>query len=127
MFSAKQQKLEVIIGPESAIRGDLTSKGTIRVDGAIEGNVTADCVIIGEKGLITGDAVVRQMIIGGRIEGHVRAAEAVEIQRTGDVSGDISAARLTIADGAQFDGRSTMKRANAKEIAYSGSEELANV
>jgi cytoskeletal protein CcmA (bactofilin family) len=36
-------------------------------------------------------------------------------------------ARLTIADGAQFDGRSTMKRANAKEIGYSGSEELANV
>lgn len=87
--------------------------------------MTADCVIIGEKGLITGDAVVRQMIIGGRIVGQIRAAEGVDIQRTGDVCGDISAARLTIADGAQFDGRSTMKR--SKEIAYSGTEELANV
>jgi len=125
MFSTKQPKLEVIIGPESAVRGDLTSKGTVRVDGALEGNVTADCVIIGEKGLITGDAMVRQMIIGGRIVGQIRAAEAVEIQRTGEVNGDISAARLTIADGGQFDGRSTMKR--SKELAYSGSEELAGV
>lgn len=49
MFSAKQPKLEVIIGTESAIRGDLTSKGTVRIDGSIEGNVTADCVVVGEK------------------------------------------------------------------------------
>lgn len=124
MFSAKQQKLEVIIGPESAIRGDLTSKGTVRVDGGIEGNLTADCVIIGEKGLVTGDVVVRQMIVGGRVVGQVRAAEGVEIQRTGDVCGDISATRLTIADGAQFDGRSTMKR--SKELTYNGHEKSAN-
>lgn len=124
MFAAKQQKLEVIVGPESAVRGDLTSKGTVRVDGSLEGNITADCVIIGEKGLITGDAMVRQMIVGGRIVGQIRAAEGVEIQRTGDVCGDISAARLTIADGAQFDGRSCMKR--SKELAYSGGEELAS-
>ncbi|MGB4599144.1 MAG: polymer-forming cytoskeletal protein [Trichlorobacter sp.] len=124
MFSSvKQQKLEVIIGTDSAVRGDLTSKGTVRVDGAVEGNITADCVIIGEKGLVTGDAMVRQLIVGGRIAGQIRAAEGVEIQRTGDVCGDISAARLTIADGGQFDGRSTMKR--SKEIAYSGTEELA--
>lgn len=123
MFSAKQPKLEVIIGADSAVRGDLTSKGTVRVDGGIEGNVTADCVVIGEKGLITGDAMVRQLIVGGRIVGSVRAAEGVEIQRTGTVCGDICAARLTIADGGQFDGRSTMQR--SKEIGYSATEELA--
>lgn len=55
--------------------------------------------------------------------GQVRASEGVEIQRTGDVCGDISSARLTIADGGQFDGRSTMKR--SKEIAYNGNEGLA--
>lgn len=122
MFAAKQPKLEVIIGPDSAVRGDLTSKGTVRVDGALEGNVAADCVVIGEKGVISGNAVVRQMIVGGRIAGDIRASEGVEIQRTGSVCGDINAARLAIAEGGQFDGRSTMQR--AREIGYSGPEEL---
>lgn len=120
MFFSKQPNLEIIIGPESAIRGEITSKGTVRIDGGVEGSVTADCVIIGEKGVVTGDATVRQMVVGGRIVGNIRAAEGVDIQRTGDVCGDIFSARLSIADGGKFDGRSTMQR--TKEIPYKGDE-----
>lgn len=120
MFFSKQPNLEVIIGAESAIRGELTSKGTVRVDGSVEGGVTADCLIIGEKGVVTGDATVRQMVVGGRIVGNIRATEGVDIQRTGDVCGDISSVRLSISDGGKFDGRSTMQR--TKEIPYKGDE-----
>lgn len=120
MFFSKQPNLEVIIGAESAIRGELTSKGTVRVDGSVEGSVTADCLVIGEKGVVTGDAAVRQMVVGGRIVGNIRAAEGVDIQRTGDVCGDIFAVRLSIADGGKFDGRSTMQR--TREIPYKGDE-----
>ena len=120
MFFSKQPSLEIIIGPESAIRGDITSKGTVRIDGGVEGSVTADCVIIGEKGVVTGDATVRQMIVGGWVVGNIRATDGVDIQRTGDVCGDISSARLSIADGGKFDGRSTMQR--TKEIPYKGDE-----
>ena len=67
MFFHKQPKLEIIIGQESTIRGEIASKGTVRIDGLLEGNISADCVIIGEKGMVTGDAVVRLMVIGGRI------------------------------------------------------------
>ena len=121
MFFSKQPNLEIIIGSESGIRGDITSKGTVRIDGSVEGSVSADCLIIGEKGIVTGNATVRQMIIGGRIIGDIRAVEGVDIQRTGNVCGDIFAARLSIADGAGFDGRSTMQR--TKEIPYRGTEE----
>ena len=120
MFFSKQPSLEIIIGTESVIRGDITSKGTVRIDGGVEGCVAADCVIIGEKGIVTGNATVRQMIVGGRIVGNIRAAEGVDIQRTGDVCGDILSARLSIADGGGFDGRSTMQR--TKEIPYCGDE-----
>lgn len=118
MFFSKQPNLEVIIGADAAIRGEITSKGTVRIDGGVEGSVTADCLIIGEKGVVTGDATVRQMIVGGWIVGNIRASEGVDIQRTGDVCGDISSARLSIAEGGKFDGRSTMQR--TKEIPYKG-------
>lgn len=119
MFNTKQPKLEVIIGHDSAIKGDIVSKGTVRIDGGLEGNIAADCVIIGEKGLITGDSTVRQLIVGGRVVGAVRASESVEIQRTGDICGDIFAARLAIADGGRFEGRSSMQQ-SSKEISYNG-------
>ncbi|CAH2031458.1 bactofilin family protein [Trichlorobacter ammonificans] len=118
MFSSKQPKLEIIIGQESAVKGDIISKGTVRIDGGLEGNITADCVIIGEKGVITGDAVVRQMVVGGRMVGTIRASETVEIQRTGDVRGDLFSTRLSIADGGRFEGRSSMHA--SKEIGYRG-------
>lgn len=118
MFFSKQPSLDVIIGAESSLRGDISSKGTIRIDGGVEGSVSADCVIIGEKGVVTGDVSVRQIIVGGWIVGNIRAAEGVDIQRTGDVCGDISSTRLSIAEGGKFDGRSTMQR--TKEIPYKG-------
>lgn len=120
MFFSKQPSLEVIIGPESAVRGDITSKGTVRIDGGLEGCISADCVIVGEKGVVTGDASVRQIIIGGWVVGNIHASEGVDIQCTGDVCGDISSARLSIAEGGKFDGRSTMQR--TKEIPYKGGE-----
>lgn len=118
MFFNKQQSIEVIIGSQSSLHGNLTSKGAVRIDGTMDGSITADCIIIGEKGNVMGDATVRQMIIGGRIVGNIRASEGVDIQRTGDVCGDISSARLSIADGAKFDGRSSMLR--TKELAFHG-------
>jgi cytoskeletal protein CcmA (bactofilin family) len=120
MIFGKQQKLDVIIGVDSTFWGELTSKGTVRIDGTLEGNVTADCVIIGEKGVITGDAAIRQMIIGGRVVGNIRAVDSVDIQHKGAVCGDISSARLTIAEGGAFDGRSTMQR--TKELPYKGDD-----
>jgi cytoskeletal protein CcmA (bactofilin family) len=125
MFFNKQEKLEVVIGRESLVRGEISSKGTVRIDGVLEGGISADCVVIGEKGSITGDAVVRVMVIGGKISGNIRAEEGVEIQNSGDVCGDIFAPRLTIADGGKFDGRSTMQR--TKEISYNSSEATSEV
>jgi cytoskeletal protein CcmA (bactofilin family) len=118
MFSKKQAKLDTIVGPDSILKGDITSKGTIKVDGAIEGNVTSDCLIIGETGSLSGDVTVREIVVGGKVIGNIHAADGVDIQRKGEVCGDIFAARLTIAEGGHFDGRSTMQQ--QKKIPYNG-------
>lgn len=120
MFLKRQPKLDTIIGPESIMKGELTSKGTIKIDGQIEGNVAADCLVIGEGGSLSGDAIVREVIVGGRITGNIHATDGVDIQHKGEVRGDIFAARLTIAEGGRFDGRSTMQQ--QKKISYAGSD-----
>ncbi|MHB8057284.1 MAG: bactofilin family protein [Desulfuromonadaceae bacterium] len=124
MFSKKQAKLDTIVGPDSILKGDITSKGTIKVDGVIEGNVTSDCLIIGETGSLTGDVTVREIVVGGKVIGNIHAADGVDIQRKGEVCGDIFAARLTIAEGGHFDGRSTMQQ--QKKIPYNGDKAVAS-
>jgi len=124
MFSKRQPKLDTIVGPESILKGDLTSKGTVKVDGQVEGNVTADCLVIGEAGKLTGDVTVREIVVGGRVIGTIHATDGVDIQRKGDVCGDIYAARLTIAEGGYFDGRSTMQ--HQKKISYIGDNAAVN-
>ena len=116
MFSKKQAKLDTIVGPDSLLKGDITSKGTIKVDGVIEGNVTSDCLIIGETGSLSGDVTVREIVVGGKVIGNIHATDGVDIQRKGEVCGDIFAARLMIAEGGHFDGRSTMQQ--QKKIPY---------
>ncbi len=116
MFSKKQQRLETIIGPESNVKGELASKGTLRIDGTLDGNISADWVIIGETGVVTGDVAATGMIIGGRIKGNIRASEMVEIRTKGEVVGEIYTGKLTIQEGAIFDGHSIMQR--SREIEY---------
>jgi cytoskeletal protein CcmA (bactofilin family) len=120
MFGAKHPKLEVVIGSETVFKGELTSKGTIRIDGTFEGNISADCVILGESGSITGDLQVNVLIAGGKLRGNVRAVDHVELQAKGEVYGDIHAVRLSIAEGAVFEGRSSMQK--NRELEYRTAE-----
>lgn len=117
MFSKKHPKLEVVIGNETVIKGEIVSKGTVRIDGRFEGNVAADCVIIGAGAEILGDVTSKSLIVAGRLTGNAHSAESVEIQPKGAVCGDIYTLRLTVSDGGFFEGRSYMQQ-NRGELEY---------
>ncbi|OGW39153.1 MAG: hypothetical protein A2Y97_13045 [Nitrospirae bacterium RBG_13_39_12] len=116
MFSKNTEKMESLIGANSKFVGDIDTKGTLRVDGTMEGNVNADWVILGAKAYLKGDVISRGIIVGGRIDGNLRAKESVEIKPKGQVSGDITTTKLTIIEGGVFDGRSFMQKSESKVV-----------
>jgi cytoskeletal protein CcmA (bactofilin family) len=118
MFSRNTEKLEALIGANSHFRGDIDTKGTLRIDGTLEGSVTADWIILGEKSSIKGDLTSRGIVVGGRIEGNLRAKEIVEIKSKGQVYGDIHTSKLTIVEGGLFDGRSNMTKEESKIVEF---------
>jgi cytoskeletal protein CcmA (bactofilin family) len=118
MFNRNTEKLESLVGVNSNFIGDIDTKGTLRVDGTMEGNIKADWVILGEKSLIRGDVAARGIIIGGRVEGNLKAEEIVEIKSKGQVCGDISTNKLAVAEGGSFDGRSVMKKEGSKIVEF---------
>lgn len=118
MFSKNTEKLESFIGANSVFKGNIETKGTLRIDGTMEGNVNADWVILGEKASLKGDIKARGIIVGGRAEGNLIAEEIVEIKAKGQIVGDISTNKLTIVEGGIFDGRSSMQKDKAKVLEF---------
>lgn len=94
-----------IVAKDLTISGDLQADGVIRVEGRVIGNVHAgDQVLISEGGIVEGDVVTREAIVGGRVHGCITAEERAELQASSVVHGDISTRRLLIQEGGQVNG-----------------------
>jgi len=109
MFGKGSQKLETIVGNDTRIVGKVSVKGTIRIDGIVEGDVQADWVVVGESGKILGNIRTRGVVVGGSVEGNIEATETVELREKATMVGEIDTPKLGISEGATFDGRARMK------------------
>jgi len=110
MFGKKQQEIETLIGAKTSILGEVTTQGTLRLDGEIDGDIRADWVIVGETGNVKGDINTRGAVIGGKVNGNIKSKESTEILETGEVYGDIYTIKLNISEGALFRGHSFMEK-----------------
>lgn len=109
MFSKNSEKLESLIGARADFQGEFTVQGAVRVDGRVDGRVNADCVILSETGVIKGEITAQKIVVGGKIEGILRAQEIVEIKATGKVIGDIFTNKISVTEGGEFNGKIEMK------------------
>ncbi|MBU0951500.1 MAG: polymer-forming cytoskeletal protein [Elusimicrobia bacterium] len=120
MFGKKKEtsdSLETIVGPETIFQGTIKSKGSIRIDGKIEGGILeASSVIIGASGQIQGDVNAKNVIVGGKVTGNITSTQNLEIQSKAQVFGDIHTALLSISEGALFEGHCVMAAEQNKVI-----------
>lgn len=108
MFKGEKE-MRCFLGANSEFEGVLTSKGTLRIEGTVKGRIQADQVVLNQTALVIGEIVAREIIVGGRIEGNLRASELVEITRQGRIKGEILTSKLLVAQGGEFNGRIEMK------------------
>lgn len=117
MFSSKKKSsslgtndIETIIGKNTQFKGILSGDGNIRIDGALDGEIssTGD-VVIGDQGNVTATIKASNVLISGAVTGNVIANTKLEITSTGKLFGDVKAAVLSIAEGASFKGNSNME------------------
>ncbi|HEX6309256.1 MAG TPA: polymer-forming cytoskeletal protein [Longimicrobiales bacterium] len=94
-----------IIGPGMRVVGDCETDGTLRVEGTVEGTVRASkAVVIGKDGVVKGDVITQDAIIGGRVTGAVVAESRLELQATCSVDGEIRARRIKLDEGGRLNG-----------------------
>lgn len=106
------QSISTIICEGSIFEGKLTAPAYARIDGQIIGDVLIDeGLIIGEKGVIRGNIITKDMVVYGTIDGNLQVS-SLEIKATGKVNGDISTQTLTIENGAVYSGGINMTKSD---------------
>jgi cytoskeletal protein CcmA (bactofilin family) len=94
-----------IIGIGTEIDGNLITKGDIRIDGKIIGDVSVKAkVVIGISGEVIGNLIGENAEIAGLVNGDINITETLYITATAQVKGNISSNKLMIAQGAQLTG-----------------------
>ncbi|MFN8265264.1 MAG: polymer-forming cytoskeletal protein [Chitinophagaceae bacterium] len=101
--------IATIIAAGTEIRGHIESKGDIRVDGTLVGNLqTSSKVLVGPSGFIQGDVDAAQAEVLGRITGNVKVAELLCLKNNCEVNGNIFTGQLQVDATASFNGECHM-------------------
>jgi len=93
-----------IISENTRVNGDIISNATLHVDGHVEGDITCDELVIGNKGVVEGSVVVKSLQLYGTLTGKA-AAEKIFIAKTAKLIGDATHVSIAIEPGAYIDGR----------------------
>ena len=112
------EKLQSFLGSKSEFHGELRIKGVLRLDGAVTGKIEADQVILSATALFKGEIIAKKIIVGGRVEGILRASELLEIGSKGSVQGDIFTNKLAVVNGGQFNGRIDMNPSQSNVLDF---------
>jgi cytoskeletal protein CcmA (bactofilin family) len=114
MFSRNNQKpqsrIDTLIGADTVVDGDVDFSGGLRVDGAINGSVSASgakagTLVLSERGRIEGAISVSHAVLNGTVVGPVTASEYVELQAKARVTGDLCYKTLEMHIGAVVEGK----------------------
>ena len=98
-----------VIGAGITVEGEITTEEDVVVAGTVRGKLSAKEGITIEHGaVVEADVAGGSLVVGGSLTGNVTANERVDLQSGARVVGNVKAARVTIADGAQFKGNVDM-------------------
>jgi cytoskeletal protein CcmA (bactofilin family) len=98
-----------VIATSAHVDGELKGSGDIRIEGNLTGRIdSTSSVLVAEAGHVKAEVKAETVIVAGRIEGNITAEQKIELTPTADMRGDLNAPRITISEGATFEGQVVM-------------------
>ena len=99
-----ENKITGFFDKDTEFKGELSFKGSFRVDGYFKGTVNSDSMlVVGEQGKVEADINIGYIVISGEVRGTIRATDKVEIHNSGRVFGTIITPKLTVQEGAYLE------------------------
>lgn len=97
---------QATIGKSLVVKGEVTGSESLYIDGKVEGaiNLPGNRVTVGRNGQVAANITAREIVVLGKVRGNVAASDRVDIRSEGSLTGDVTAQRISIEDGAFFKG-----------------------
>jgi cytoskeletal protein CcmA (bactofilin family) len=93
-----------VLGADIKITGEITTTGSVEILGEIDGNITANGLIIGQEGRVKGSFAAQTVEVRGKLDGKV-ACESFTLRSSAEVKADITTSGIVIESGARIEGR----------------------
>jgi cytoskeletal protein CcmA (bactofilin family) len=96
-----------VIGRGMVIKGDITSKESLRIDGEVDGSLDLfDCQLtVGREGRVGANASAREIELLGTVRGNLEATSKITIRKGARLIGDLRAPGILIEEGAYVKGK----------------------
>ena len=102
---AESDSQTTVIGADSYFKGEMSFERTAKIIGRFDGKISGKGELqIADSASCKADIESSIANIDGTIEGNITAKDTVKLTANGKVKGDITAARMTMAEGASFYG-----------------------
>jgi cytoskeletal protein CcmA (bactofilin family) len=102
-----------VIGDGTTFDGSFKSDHSIRIHGAVQGEVESkQRVTIEETARVQAKVTAEQIVVDGEVDGELTCPGRVEITPSGRVTGTINAGLLVMQEGAYFEGQLKMLKSD---------------
>ena len=102
MFS-DQKFTGSILANSISLKGSITCKGELQIDGRINGNITGEKVILGPESNMEGTLNAHEVIISGNFKGKLKG-KSIRLDSGASVDAEIQYEVLAIEDGSVVNG-----------------------
>ncbi len=108
---------QATIGKSLVVKGEVTGSESLYIDGKVEGsvNLPGNRVTVGRNGQVAANITAREIVVLGKVRGNVNASDRVDIRSEGSLTGDVTAQRISIEDGAFFKGGIDIRKPGSAE------------
>jgi cytoskeletal protein CcmA (bactofilin family) len=101
----------IVLGPRDSLAGKLMTEGDVRVQGTVEGELTAaGDITIEDKATVKANVEGRNVSVRGDVEGDLLVKDRLLLAGSGSVQGNVRVRRLAIEDGATLNGNVSMSK-----------------
>jgi cytoskeletal protein CcmA (bactofilin family) len=99
-----------LIGEKITVRGQLSGKQPLVVEGRLEGRVALESHLTVEPaGIVEADVEATQATVRGEVRGTLQATRVATLEASCRVTGRVSAPQIIIEEGARFSGEIDME------------------
>lgn len=98
-----------VLGPTLKFKGELTANENLLIHGQVEGSIKHSSLLtVGQEGKLKANVSAEYISVDGKVAGNLTGSKSVVVNDGADVKGNINCPKVTLRDGAVFNGKIDM-------------------